>query len=195
MKLSQKEVEQRIVSTFKQKIEVTTLYINKRSDIGLKCLECGHEWYTTAQNVMYLTNGQQQHTCPNCAKAQVEVECAHCGKKVIKRQSEINKNQSGLFYCSVECGNIHKNQLRKQNGEWDNSLNYRLRAFEHFEHRCAVCGWNEDVRILEVHHIDENRQHNELSNLCILCPICHRKITLGYYTLLTDPIFKLVKKV
>ena len=55
-----------------------------------------------------------------------------------------------------------------------------------------VCGWDEDERILEVHHLDENREHNDISNLSILCPTCHRKITLGYYVLTND--FKLVKK-
>lgn len=44
--------------------------------------------------------------------------------------------------------------------------------------------WDEDPDILEVHHIDENREHNELSNLVILCPICHRKITSHKYKLI-----------
>jgi len=34
-----------------------------------------------------------------------------------------------------------------------------------------------------VHHIDENHNNNDIKNLCLLCPICHRKITLGYYKL------------
>lgn len=43
--------------------------------------------------------------------------------------------------------------------------------------------WREDERILEVHHIDENRSNNEITNLIILCPICHRYISLSIYTL------------
>ena len=39
-----------------------------------------------------------------------------------------------------------------------------------------------------VHHIDENREHNELNNLTILCPTCHRKITLGYYKLIDNKL-------
>ena len=34
-----------------------------------------------------------------------------------------------------------------------------------------------------VHHIDENREHNTLDNLIILCPICHKKLTTGKYLL------------
>ena len=48
MKLTQEEVVQRITSTFKQPVEVITNYVNKRSPIGIRCLECGHEWYPTA---------------------------------------------------------------------------------------------------------------------------------------------------
>ena len=54
---------------------------------------------------------------------------------------------------------------------------------EFYEHKCMCCGWDEDDRILEVHHIDENRKNSHISNLCLLCPTCHRKITLGYYKL------------
>ncbi|MBI1863746.1 HNH endonuclease [Candidatus Woesebacteria bacterium] len=37
---------------------------------------------------------------------------------------------------------------------------------------CVVCGL-EDERILNVHHIDRNRQNNKLSNLVWVCMNCH----------------------
>ncbi|WP_444210111.1 HNH endonuclease [Dialister succinatiphilus] len=61
--------------------------------------------------------------------------------------------------------------------------NYRRNAYRNYPHKCAVCGWDEDEDILEVHHIDENREHNELFNLIILCPICHRKLSSHKYKL------------
>ena len=66
----------------------------------------------------------------------------------------------------------------------ENIHNYRKNAFRYYPHKCAVCDWNEDEDILEVHHIDENRDHNELSNLIILCPICHRKLSSHKYKLI-----------
>lgn len=51
-----------------------------------------------------------------------------------------------------------------------------------------ICGWDEDTRILEVHHINSDRSNNDLSNLMILCPICHTKITLGYYKIHNDTL-------
>lgn len=71
-----------------------------------------------------------------------------------------------------------------ESGEWDISINnYRNRAMNFYEQKCLCCGWNEDPRILEAHHIDSDRANNQIDNLCLLCPTCHRKITLGYYIL------------
>ena len=38
---------------------------------------------------------------------------------------------------------------------------------------CAECGWNKELGVLELHHIDRNTRNNHLSNLRILCPNCH----------------------
>ena len=60
---------------------------------------------------------------------------------------------------------------------------YKKFFLEEQEHKCAICKWDEDKDVLEVHHIDENRDNNDISNLIILCPICHRKLTTGKYIL------------
>lgn len=189
-KLTNKEVQDRIDISFKQKVELISDYINKRTSIRLRCLECGYEWETYAQTVLYTTPKNKYHYCPNCYVKKEKFSCAYCGKEFYRVPSEIKNNVSGYFYCSRECGNKHKNQLRKESGEWDNSLNYRKKAFDIYEHKCCVCGWDEDFRILEVHHIDENRENNIIQNLCILCPTCHRKITLGYYTLVDNVLIE-----
>ena len=63
---------------------------------------------------------------------------------------------------------------------------YRDLAFRHYPHKCAVCGYNEEPKILQVHHKDSNRTNNTVENLCILCPNCHAKITYGGYVLIDD---------
>ncbi len=182
--LTQEEVQNRLDKGFEQKVTLVSKYINRRTNIRLRCEDCGFEWETLPVYVLY---DNYIHKCPNCGvKKGQYVQCAYCGKMVYRTPSQLTKSQTGLFYCSHECGNLHKNQLRKLAGEWDNSLNYRLKALNALEHKCVVCGWNEDERILEVHHIDENREHNNIENLCILCPTCHRKITLQYYKLTSD---------
>ena len=184
--LSQKEVEQRIMENYAQNVILISEYKNKKTNIILKCLDCGHEWETIAHNAIQIHTGCAKRHCVNCgngAKKRITLQCAYCGKTIERVPSEIKASKTGFFYCSHECGNLHKNQLRDENGEWSGTSNYRRLAFDNYPHNCAVCGYNEDTRILEVHHIDEDRSNNRLSNLVILCPICHRKITLGYYSL------------
>lgn len=185
--LTLEEINSRFQDSFEQNV-IATKYINRRSPIELKCLDCGHEWQQPASSVLF----NKKHKCPNCGIVKrIQLECSYCGKTLERVPSDVRKNKTGYFYCSKECGNRHKNQLRLEQGEWENSTNYRNKAFLNFEHKCAVCNWNEDERILEVHHKDSNHYNNALENLVILCPTCHRKITLGYYQLNED--YQLIK--
>ena len=117
------------------------------------------------------------------------VTCAYCGKEFYKTKSKLDNSKSGLYFCCREhkdlaqridfgCVEIQPSHYGKA------SKDYREKAFREYEHKCSICGWDEDPDILEVHHIDENREHNELSNLVILCSICHRKITIHKYKLI-----------
>ena len=51
-------------------------------------------------------------------------------------------------------------------------VNYRKLAFAHYDPLCAHCGFGVPA-VLEVAHIDGNRQNNTVANLVILCPNCH----------------------
>lgn len=116
--LTLEEINSRFESSFDQKV-IATKYLNRRSPIELKCLECGYEWSQPAASVLF----NEHHKCPNCGVAQkVKLTCAYCGKEFERHQSEIRKNKTGYFYCSQTYGNRHKNQLRLENGEWDKSL-------------------------------------------------------------------------
>ncbi len=52
-------------------------------------------------------------------------------------------------------------------------FNYRKLAFDTYPPVCAHCGYG--IRdVLEVAHLDCNRSNNDISNLAILCPNCHK---------------------
>ncbi|MET0461517.1 MAG: HNH endonuclease signature motif containing protein [Chitinophagaceae bacterium] len=55
---------------------------------------------------------------------------------------------------------------------------------------CPFCQ-NIDVAHFEVHHIDNDPSNNIFTNLILLCPICHSKITKGEITEVTVRDIKL----
>jgi 5-methylcytosine-specific restriction endonuclease McrA len=60
-------------------------------------------------------------------------------------------------------------------------VNYRKAAFEHYDPVCAHCGFG-IPEVLEVAHIDRDRDNNDPGNLVILCPTCHRMYDLDLIT-------------
>lgn len=58
-------------------------------------------------------------------------------------------------------------------------VNYRKLAFEHYKDRlfCAHCGFG-IPDVLEVAHLDCQRSNNDISNLVLLCPTCHKMFDL-----------------
>jgi predicted restriction endonuclease len=60
-------------------------------------------------------------------------------------------------------------------------INYRKLAFDHYDQLCAHCGFGIPA-VLEVAHLDGDRSHNEIGNLAVLCPNCHRMYDLDLIT-------------
>jgi hypothetical protein len=56
-------------------------------------------------------------------------------------------------------------------------INYRKLAFSHYDPLCAHCGFGVPA-VLEVAHIDGDRTNNDIQNLVILCPNCHKMLDL-----------------
>lgn len=105
-------------------------------------------------------------------------ECAFCQTRYYRpAKKNSDRSKSGLRFCSRRC---HSNALSAKLGfesirpaHYDTSTtpgNYRQRVEIK---ACLDCGWDEIPEVLEVHHIDENRQNNTPANLAVLCPRCH----------------------
>ena len=69
-------------------------------------------------------------------------------------------------------------------------VNYRKLAFAHYDPLCAHCGFGISS-ILEVAHIDGNRQNNDVANLVILCPNCKKMLKSDLISI--DVIFAMRK--
>ena len=159
--------------------------------IPVKCNKCNKDFEVELKR--YNSSKTKNFYCSTeCCnhKNSIKYLCATCGKEVWKKESQVLRSKTGNVYCSRSCANSMNNHLFRvgENNPNYKGVSYRTIAFKTYENKCLVCGWKEDIRILEVHHIDENRNNNSIENLCILCPTCHRKITLGYYKLINNQL-------
>lgn len=194
-KLSEEVVKQKVFLNSLETCEYISGYETAQSTIKVRCIVHNLTFETKYENVR--RDNRKHYICPKCKKEKlvedslkVECECAYCHKKFMRSESKIGNSKSGLLFCCRE----HKDLAQRiESGDkfkkikpphYSTGKNYREKAFREYEAKCAVCNWHEDKDVLEVHHIDGDRENNELSNLIILCPICHKKLTTGKYSLI-----------
>lgn len=179
-------------------------YENASSTITVKCIKHNLLFQTKWENVR--RDNRAHLICKTCQeeskqllyeKDRTLVQCAYCGKNFYKPNSKLN-SKSGLYFCCrehkdlaqrIESGDDYQ-QMRPSHYGIINS-NYRTIAFRHYEHKCNICGYDEDEDLLEVHHVNEEHNDNYVENLMILCPLCHRKLTSHKYILKNNEIIKL----
>lgn len=105
-----------------------------------------------------------------------EVKCGTCGKSVVRTGKESARSKSSKFFCTKKCQTIWRNSLYQgpQHANYTNGKSsYRNRLLrESKSKKCSRCGLD-DERVLAVHHLDGNREHNEPANLAWLCHNCH----------------------
>lgn len=195
-KLTQEEYIQRVKNCVGEKFTVVSEYQGKEKPIILHCNIHNVDFSCSAS--CFMRQNDIRANCPECAKElkkvkstaqSSEVICSYCGKSFMKPNSKLNGSKSGLYFCCRE----HKDLAQKvsfglkeiQPSHYGTTIkDYRKIAFNFYPHECSVCKYKEDNDILEVHHIDENHFNNEPSNLIILCPLCHRKLTSQKYKLI-----------
>jgi hypothetical protein len=133
---------------------------------------------------------------------QYEKICKSCGKTFTAIHLKKNKE-----YCSVSCvkrypcqlcGTVITGRITFQSGEkkfcsrkcsnfvnrtLNSKLQYMPNGFaksikDHGKIKCDHCGID-DIQVLIVHHIDQNRKNNSIENLQTLCANCHHRIHWG----------------
>jgi len=104
------------------------------------------------------------------------IKCANCDKPVNRNLSQIKRSKTGNMYCSRSCSNTINNSLFKSGENHPNYTtgngSYRNRKLKQSEGKCENCG-NDNLCVLEVHHIDEIRTNNKIENLKLVCANCH----------------------
>ena len=97
-----------------------------------------------------------------------EKPCIVCGVAVLA-----GKNKKT---CSRACANKHRSGMKYAGSRPHDKVVYqrglKLRLLENRGRACERCGYDK-YQILHVHHIDRNRNNNDLANLALICPNCH----------------------
>ena len=133
-----------------------------------------------------------------------DVICDHCGVtfcKYIKKSKPSRRN-----YCCLDCKKSDKNsyvsewsderklaysiQVTGENNPnykdgFDGDKAYRKICFKYHPKRCCICGFD---HIVEVHHMDCNKNNNNSDNLIPLCPNHHRMFHSRYRQLVSPLI-------
>lgn len=138
-----------------------------------------------------------------------KVNCTHCDKTVGKNNIKMHetscyRNPKNLRECEVckkpiknfrtskgTCSKACSNTLFRSgenNGNWKQDA-YQSTCFLYHGKKCIIC---EESLIVDVHHLDENRENNDPSNLIPLCPNHHRYWHSRYRYLIEDKVYAYV---
>lgn len=105
--------------------------------------------------------------------------CLHCGKE-FKVSGSKNKEQRT---CSHKCANTYF----KPNKKDTTSNTYIFAARQAGMVSCAICG---ESTLVDIHHIDHDRNNNNLDNLVPLCPTHHMYLHRGKADLIMDKLIE-----
>lgn len=124
------------------------------------------------------------HKCSaDVRKNRIKLSCVLCGIEVIRPIGQ--KNKTGLVFCSQKC----KNEAQSvecgrmlQCGPSSDKTAYRNKALAYYPKCCEWCKFP-ILELLDIHHIDHDRNNNDLTNLIVLCVMCHAMETRNLVTI------------
>jgi hypothetical protein len=117
---------------------------------------------------------QKQHE--RQTNTRVEVKCSQCDAPLTRSQQQLRKSKSRHYFCNNVCKNrflIAERWKGKSNVK--DHQHRRSKVIERCHNLCVNCGYDEDIRMLDIHHVDGNHQHNDFSNLWSICVWCHQE--------------------
>lgn len=146
----------------------------------------------------------------------IKKECKHCNKKIascsLKRHEEwcyLNpknlktcpvcgkpiKNYKTSVTCGYSCSNTYF-RSGSDNPNWKGTngkrpeTSYRRICFNFTDKKCIICG---EDKIIHIHHLDGDKNNNDVKNLIPLCPTHHAYCHSKYFYLIEDEIKKFSK--
>jgi len=132
--------------------------------VQVNCKLCSKEFCAKPS---WIKKGHGIYCSAHChhsdARTGKTVTCHVCGKETYKTQKALKGSKSGKFFCGKSCQTIWRNgtYVRELHPNWKGGAHsYRLEMLKlDPKPSCTLCK-TEDVRVLAVHHIDEDRTNN-----------------------------------
>ena len=142
--------------------------------VDVSCDNCG-TIYSRQKRFLKDTHGCSPKCLSVLKGTRVKTKCGHCGKEIYKKKSSADNSKSGLLFCNRKCKEAGQRYIEDimPDHYGTGQKDYRKLALDNLPNECNRCGYKENVKALDVHHIDRDRQNNELPNLEILCCNCH----------------------
>ena len=117
-------------------------------------------------------NCKQQYESLQTKK--IKIKCSHCNNEIERTNAELRKSYNKTYFCNNTCKNRYLNSVRwKDNPNPTSHKHKRNNIFKKCNTKCVVCGYSDDERMLDIHHIDKNHQNNIETNLVSVCVWCH----------------------
>ena len=144
----------------------------------VSCKICLKEFYAKPS---WLARGHGLYCSRTCQdlgrKTGKVIACSLCGKEVYKQNKAIEK--SAKLFCTKACSLKWHNAefAEEKHGNWKSGAFVYKKILKRRGVRpiCFLCR-KDDERIIVAHHIDENRNNNNLNNLVWLCRNCHHLV-------------------
>lgn len=147
---------------------------------NLICNCCGKEYYVPKYREHISKFCSRE--CQNHSQYEfVAKVCLCCNKEFKVSNSRANKK-----FCSKECTIFTKTTQKDRRRQSQRlttvkrgtatSKTLRKFVFSIKEKKCEICGYDEYDFCLDIHHIDNNPINNDITNLAVLCCICHKKL-------------------
>jgi len=142
------------------------------------CVECGVSFEAALSEIK---KGNKKHCSKECRLKQfrVDTQCSYCNAVYATTKGKLKKSKANNHFCSNNCKYKaasdpgHKYSTGPHPAAWTKNT-YRQRLLKEIKDpKCARCGYSEHTKLLDVDHMDSNRQNNKLENLQFLCVMCH----------------------
>ena len=158
----------------------------KRNGKNINCKVCGNEFYVphyrihTAKFCSINCQNHKQYerykfTCLQCKK-KCEDSPSRKGKKKFCSRECKSEFEIDRVSCIKEKRRISIEKARKKGTVGNSGPALRKWILGIKEKKCEVCGFDDYESCLDIHHKDNDPNHNSLENLKVLCVLCHRKV-------------------